>query len=163
MQREREREITEISNIKENVSVQWQAQCHSKWQWHSVSATCKTQTHVARSTDSPSSVIITEPYCDRFESFRRKKTVYNFSYLPFWNWFFECRIVVLRLLRLNIKARKDIPEFLNANLSSIHLIAFDIDLSWNIFYITQFLVIPHGAAALSSSLTSKSENWELEI
>ena len=37
------------------------------------------------------------------------------------------------LLRLNIKARHDIPEFLNANLLSMHLIAFDVDWSWNIF------------------------------
>ena len=35
----------------------------------------------------------------------------------------------LRLLRLNIKARH---EFLNTNLWSINLIAFDIDWSWNI-------------------------------
>ena len=49
---------------------------------------------------------------------------------------FECRIVVLRLLRLNIQARHEIPEFLsilNANLWSIHLIAFDIDWNWNVF------------------------------
>ena len=46
---------------------------------------------------------------------------------------FACRIVVLRLLRLNIKARHEISEFLNANLWSICLIAFNIDWSWNIF------------------------------
>ena len=36
-------------------------------------------------------------------------------------------------LSLNIKARHDIPEFLTANLSSIHVIAFDIDWKRNIF------------------------------
>ena len=40
--------------------------------------------------------------------------------------FFACRIVILRLLKLNIKAILDIPEFLSTNLpvlSSIHVIA----------------------------------------
>ena len=40
--------------------------------------------------------------------------------------FFAYRTVVLRLFKLNIKARHEIPEFLNANLWSIHFIAFDI-------------------------------------
>ena len=43
------------------------------------------------------------------------------------NRFIASRIVVLRLLMLNIKARHEIPKFLNANLRLIHLIAFDID------------------------------------
>ena len=43
------------------------------------------------------------------------------------NRFFECRMVVFGLLKLNIKARHDIPEFLTANFSSKHLIAWDID------------------------------------
>ena len=47
--------------------------------------------------------------------------------------FLVYRTVVLRFFNLNIKARHEIPEFLNVNLWSIHLIAFDIDLSWNIF------------------------------
>ena len=39
---------------------------------------------------------------------------------------------------MNIKARHEIPEFLNANLWSIHLIAFDIDWSWNNFTAHKF-------------------------
>ena len=35
--------------------------------------------------------------------------------------------------KLNIKARRVIREFLNANLWLMHLFAFDIDWSWNIF------------------------------
>ena len=40
--------------------------------------------------------------------------------------FLAYRTVVLGFFNLNIKARQAIPEFLNANLCSIHLIAFDI-------------------------------------
>ena len=38
-----------------------------------------------------------------------KKTVYNLLPLATCNCFFACRIVVLGLLMLNIKARQDIP------------------------------------------------------
>ena len=48
--------------------------------------------------------------------------------------------IVLRLLKLNIKARHDIPEFLTANLLSIHVIALDIDWSWNFFTWNNFLL-----------------------
>ena len=47
--------------------------------------------------------------------------------------FFGYRTVVLGFFNLNIKARHEIREFLNANLWSIHLIALDIDWSWKIF------------------------------
>ena len=67
-----------------------------------------------------------------------KKMAYDLTCLATGNCFFECRIVVLRLLRLNIKARHEIPEFLNAYLWSIHLLTFDIDLSWNIFTLHNF-------------------------
>ena len=45
------------------------------------------------------------------------------------NQFFAGRFVILELLKLNIKARQEIPEFMTANPLSIHLIAFDIDWS----------------------------------
>ena len=47
--------------------------------------------------------------------------------------FLGYRTVILRFFNLNIKARHEIQEFLNANLSLIHLNAFNIDWSWNIF------------------------------
>ena len=50
----------------------------------------------------------------------------------------HCRILCLGLLRLNIKARHDLPELLDANLLSIHLIAFNGDLSWSIFTLHSF-------------------------
>ena len=40
---------------------------------------------------------------------------------------FACRSVICGLLKLNIKARQDIPEFLTANFLLIHVIALDID------------------------------------
>ena len=46
-----------------------------------------------------------------------KKTVHELLFLATWNLFFVCRIVVLGLLRLNIKARHYIPEFLTWNTS----------------------------------------------
>ena len=77
--------------------------------------------------------------------------------------FFAYRTVVLGFFKLNIKARHEIPEFLNANLWSIHLIAFDIDWSWNIFTLqckfAQFLLFAHRA----THRPRKGENWELEI
>ena len=48
---------------------------------------------------------------------------------------FSCRIVVLGFLRFNIKARHNLPEFLNPNLLSIHFIAMDIYWCRNIFTI----------------------------
>ena len=73
------------------------------------------------------------------------------------NRFLACRIVVLGLIRLNIKARHDIPEFLNANLWSIHLITFKILIAVEIFSLhTIFADCP------SSSLSTQ-KNWELRI
>ena len=43
--------------------------------------------------------------------------------------FLGYRTVILRFFNLNIKARHEIQEFLNANLSLIHLNAFNIDWS----------------------------------
>ena len=67
----------------------------------------------------------------------------------------DCPTVILELLMLNIKTRHDVPEFLNANLWSIHIIALDItiDWSWKIFsFCTIF-------AQCSSSSSLTSEKW----
>ena len=61
--------------------------------------------------------------------------------LATYNSFFVCRIAVLWLRRLNIKARLQIPEFLTATLWSIHLIAFYLDWSWNIFFSHNFCLM----------------------
>ena len=65
---------------------------------------------------------------------------------------------LLGLLRLNVKAREEMPEFLNASLWLIHCIAF----KWNGVE-KNSLHTSFVQFSLSSWLTSKSENWELEI
>ena len=71
--------------------------------------------------------------------------------------FYACRIVVLWLLRLNIKASHDIPKFLIANLWSIHLLAFYIDWSWKISLLTFF-----AQCSLSCSSTVNLEKVRTE-
>ena len=68
--------------------------------------------------------------------------------------FLEYRTVVLGFFNLNIKARHEIREFLNANLWSIHLITFDIDgveIGVEIFSLRTFFA----QCSSSSSLTLK--------
>ena len=65
---------------------------------------------------------VSKPLSQKYESITVRKQYMNShtdSYLANLNWFFAFRIVVLRLLMLNIKARSNLPEFLTANLSSI--------------------------------------------
>ena len=74
-----------------------------------------------------------KPLSNRFLSITRRKRYMTRRISPPATNFLAYRSVVLRFFKLNIKARHQIREFLNANLRSIHLIAFDIDWSWNIF------------------------------
>ena len=133
----------ERSNIKALVSAQWWAQCHAQ-----LPKVGKEFQHPPRielkSPDPLQFALTTEPWL-RIDV--QIKMVYNSSYLATWNPFFACRIVILWLLRLNMKARFYIPEFLNA--------------SWNIksFHFVQFLLHAHWAA----HQLWKSENWKLEI
>ena len=73
-----------------------------------------------------------------------KQIVYDVLHITSLKQFFDCRIVIVRLFKLNIKARQK-PEFLTANLLSIHIIAFDIDWthhwSWNFFSSQSFCSI----------------------
>ena len=121
---------------KVHVSVHWRAQCHAKWP-RGCRAPCENQTwaaqHPATRLNQPWVLVSLE-----------KKTVYYlkcFATRGDLQQLFACRIVVLRLLRLNIKARHEISEFLNANLWSIRLIAFNIDWSWNIFTSHNFCLL----------------------
>ena len=93
------------------------------------SAPCGNQTHVARlSTTS-----LNHSTIGSYRSLE-KNGIWLFILLElFCTAFFGCRIVDLRKLRLNIKARQAIPEFLNTNLWSIHFITLYIDWSWNFF------------------------------
>ena len=54
--------------------------------------------------------------------------------------FFACRIVVLALLWWDIKARHEIPEFLNSNLWLVHLHRLELKAS-GYFHFAQFLLI----------------------
>ena len=63
--------------------------------------------------DSLQLTLITKPWV---RVSLQENILYNLTCLATGNRFFECRTVVLRLLRLNIKARHENPEFLNANL-----------------------------------------------
>ena len=67
-------------------------------------------------------------YSPWFVSITRKKRYMTRRISPPAIDFFAHRTVVLGLFKLNIKARHDIPELLNANLWSIHLI---IDASYH--------------------------------
>ena len=65
------------------------------------------------------------------------------------------------MLKLNIKARHYLPEFLTSNLLLIHVIALDKDWSWNIFtshIFCSMLINAHWAA----HQPQKIEKWELK-
>ena len=117
----------------------WRAQCHAKWPKCGRSAPCGNRTYVAR----PTLCDLPLPLSHRFVSDDRNPRYFS-RCISHWKFatcnrlFFACRIVVLGLFKLNIKARHKIREFLNANLWSIHFIAFDIDWSWNIFTLHNF-------------------------
>ena len=55
----------------------------------------------------------------------------DLSYFATLNQFFACRIVILKLpvLKLNMKARQDMPEILTVDLISTNNIALDINWS----------------------------------
>ena len=124
----------------------WLAQCHAKWP--RAASSFSTLWEIVRIEPKLPGLLetawTTEPWVCMKLYPSSKKTGYDSSYLATWNLFFACRImiVVFRLLRLNIKARHNIPEFLNTNLWLMHLnndlIAFNIDWSWNIFTLHNF-------------------------
>ena len=78
-----------------------------------------------------------------------KKTVYESSYLATWNLFFACRIVVLGLLRLNIKARQWQTRYTTILerkplIDTSYHIRHRLELKY--FHFAQFLLIAHQAA-----------------
>ena len=136
----------------------WRSQCNAKWQRGGRNFSILRDSNPSSPThcDSP------QPPSHGFVLILREK-VYMNSIVVTRNLEqrFCGRIVVLRLLRLNIKARHvwhDIPEFLTPNLWSIHFIAFDIDWSWKNFISHIRLTI---LAQFSLSLSSTSKWWEL--
>ena len=78
--------------------------------WQRVSAPCGNRlgNHITRFNETQHS--------HDFVSIYRKRTEYDLTYLATLTRFFACRIVILGLLKINIKARQDISEFLTANL-----------------------------------------------
>ena len=112
----------------------WGAQCHAKWprrrrgfQYSSVIEPMP--------PDSLQPVLTTKPLV-RINYSKKRYTTRRIS--PPATDFLAYRTVILGFFKWNIKARHDIREFLNANLWMIHLIAFDINWSWNIFTLHNF-------------------------
>ena len=107
----------------------WRAQCQAKWQ------SGKFSTNHESNPCRPSLCNQSKPLSHRFVSVAWKKQYMTLSRRispP------ATEPVILCLFKLNIKARHKIRELLNANLWSIHFIAFYIDWSWNIFTLHNF-------------------------
>ena len=122
-----------------------------------VSAPCCSRTRVAL----PQFALTTEPWdCNIIVSIYRKKTVYDSSHLATLNRFFACRIVVLWLLKLNIKRYTRILDC-KPFIDTCYRIEHRLELKY--FHFAQFLLNAHLAAQLAGHQTQKSENWELEI
>ena len=65
------------------------------------------------------------------------KMVHQSSYLATQSIFFLLDFH-FHFVQINIEVRQDIPEFLNANLLSIHIVALDIDWKWHVFSLHNF-------------------------
>ena len=138
----------------------WRDQCHAKWP-----RCCRGFQHSSGikpiSPDSLQPVLTTKPLVRINCSKKTLYDNYDSSYFATCklgcNRFFAYRTVVLGFFKLNIKARHEIREFLNANHWSIHLIVFDNDWSWNIFTSNNF------CSTLIEQLrgSSTSKKWEL--
>ena len=122
---------------KARVSVHSQAQCHAKWPRSGRGF--QQESNSSRPTLCNQS----QPLSHWFVSIARKKRCMTRHISPPATEFLAYKTVVLGFFKLNIKARHEIREFLNAYHWSIHLIAFDIDWSWNILYFAQFLLNAH--------------------
>ena len=110
------------------MSLHWRAQCNTKWQ-----RGCRGFQYPVRIKPGPADslwiTLTTKPWiCVSLQ----EKSIYHLKYFATCNIFFASRIVILRLLRLNIMARHEIPEFFNTNLWLIHVSAFNMSWSWNI-------------------------------
>ena len=134
----------------------WRAQCHAKWQRR-----CSSFQDLSginpKSPDYLQLALTTKPLvCIN----RWKKRVYDSLYFATCNQiFFAYRIDLLRLFKLNFKARYEIREFLNANLWSILLFAFDIGWSW-IFFIEHSLTLKKWEATIwNLGQTYKIKLW----
>ena len=116
----------ECSNIKARVSVYWRTQWHAKWprggkEFQHAAVIEPMLPYSLRLTLTIKPWLQTPWVCIDLQ----KETVYDSSLVKTLNWFLAYKIVVLKLFKLNIKARPNIPEFSTANLLSIlwHFIA----------------------------------------
>ena len=145
------KKLTRVQQCK-STSEHWLAQCLTSWP----RGIRKVQHHEGIEPMSPGSMWLALSTKPSVHIALSRKTVYDSSHLATLNRFFSYRIVMLGLLKLNIKARHYIPEFLIATLLSIHVVAFDIDWCWNIFTSSNF-----AQSWCSLSCLSTSEKWEL--
>ena len=116
----------------------WRPQCHAKWKMGSG----EFQPLPGIEPISPDSLRLTLTTKPLVRVGWWIKRLHDSSYFATSNRFFAYRTVVLDysswISRPESAARHEIPEFLYANLWSIHLDAFDIDWSWNILTLHNF-------------------------
>ena len=113
----------------------WRAQCHAKWQRHCRdSAPCRSQTHVSRL----SMTSLNHSTIGSYQLLKKNSIWLVILRELFLTAFLGAELSISDSSGWIIKARQAIPASLNANLWSIHLIAFDIDWSWNFFTLHKF-------------------------
>ena len=122
-----EKKITKRAAIKEHMSVHWRTQCHIKWPSGS-----RRFLHPAKLQDSLQLTLTINPWVHI--DLPGKLYIGHCILQPTTD-FFVYRIVALGLFKLNIKARHEIPEFLNAKTL---IDTSYIDWSWNIFFLYKF-------------------------
>ena len=114
--------------------VHWRAQCHTKWPRHS-----KRFHHQCGIKPEPSdSLWLTLTTKLWVHVTLQKKMVYIIKFFAACNNFFECRIVILRLLRSNIKARHQKIWILERKPLIDTSFCIQHGLSWNIFTLHNF-------------------------
>ena len=129
------------------------AQCSTKWQ-----KGCREVWHPEGTEPMLSDSLLlalTTKLCQSIENKGKWLVFHTFSQ------FFACWIVVLRFVRLNIKARQATPEFLTTNLWSIHAIALDID--WILFSLHTILINSHCAAHQPQRVKTEKLKFRADI
>ena len=72
-----------------------------------------------------------------------EKTENNWSYLATFKQFFECRIFILGLLKLNIKPGQDMPDFLNQTVVNTYYNSIGHGMELKYFLFAQFWLNAH--------------------
>ena len=150
---QRKKNIESSAILKARVSVHWRAHCHAKWlrRCRAFHHSSGIKPHVADSLLLP---LTTKPFV-HINCWKKKGIcLVVFRYLQ---QIFGVQDSRTWIFQLEYQGQTLYMRILEHNLWSIHLIALDIERSWNIFqvYFEQFLLIAHQAA----HQPRKSENW----